>query len=430
MAVKNAPSFRKDLPRIACIGAEALTHSHGTGLMFSRHLARYPRSKIVDVHYQALATNFVFPKVKVPVCELRNMEWNDPMLADLNSLMQKGHRRPGTSFVYQGRMFGNGLINWDKLGGTPDLIYSTCYSARDFAFLHHIYRNLPKKVPIVQHFLDLDFNFIETLKSLYKELEPAIVAVWALNESIRGAVRNLTGNDVKIDLKLALHQPVSRVFKQTHRGFCPDDFSSIMIGNVWSGTAYLALHRAWSDCQDELRGLPPIEWMGHSRRFRELAHMGFRWTPGGGVVENGGYLSSAALKKALVGADLAIIPFSGEKADREDYNSYSLPSRLGDYCMAGLPVVVISQPNTEPARYVRDFGLGIVVDPAEWRISVKKLKHFILDRDWREECGTNARRFAERTLDLESYQDELYPRLTELARARIPSVRLERHFFP
>jgi hypothetical protein len=407
------------LPRIAYVGAEALTLSHGTGMMFKRHFSAYEPGKFFDIHFQALADQMHFPNVLLKRHDLRYAEWNAPWLNQLNHALAGDSPVPGGSLIYQHYVFDPVQIDWKKFGGPPDLIYSTCFSSRDFAFLHHVYRHLPKRVPIVQHFLDLDLSDYDNLVKIYSEMFPSMCAVWALTENISYAVGKFSFT--RPELVQALQQPLMDGFKRKYRDYS-DRFDPLVIGNVWSGTAYLSMEKIWKDCQKQIKGLPSIQWAGHPRRLVELEKAGVPFDPNGKIVKDIGFLPEDELPQRLKTADLGIIAFSGETVDREHYTSYSLPSRIGDYCANGLPLVVISRKGTAPWRLVHENNLGIALDPEQHPLSVRTLKYFIQDRKWREECGINARRYAEKHLDLEMYQETLYSRLRGYTKFEVPSA--------
>jgi glycosyltransferase involved in cell wall biosynthesis len=418
----------RKLPRIICIGGEALTESHGTGMMFKRHFSRYPQTKIIDVHYQALAKEFIFRDISIPVHWLQDLRWNTPLLKKLNEQVTTKKMTRGHSLIYPNYFFDPVAIDWSKYGGPPDLIYSTCYSARDFSFLHHVYRHLPKKVPIVQHFLDLDLQEYETFSKLYLELLPAMASVWALTKTIKKAVSGFTV--LQPELVQALQQEVHpRDKRKAYRPFSKD-FRAIIIGNVWSQNAYRTLVETWEDIQKQIRPLPPILWAGHPRRLRLVPSELVPSKKRQNVIRDIGFLSERKFKSFLEKADIAIVAFSGEDDDKENYTTYSLPSRIGDYCARGLPLVVISRPGSEPWRLVEDNNLGITIDPKKHQLGLRKLKYFILDRKWRAECGKNARAFAERELNLKKYQEQLYPRLVDLAKFKVETSVLRQLFRP
>ncbi len=419
----------KKFPRIACIGGEAITPSHGTGMMFARHFSKYPRSKIIDMHYQTFANQYHFQRIFVPRFELTYESWGSPALKAINQCLKGEKRERGTSLVYQNKTFAPIAVDWNKYGGPPELIYSTCFSASDFAFLHHVYRNLPKKVPIIQHFLDLDLTNYNEMVSLYLELCPAIVAVWTLTKPIWSAVSKFSFREP--EMVQALQQRIVGKSLKVHRNFS-EDFKPIIIGNIWSGSAFHTLRNIWTSCQSELKGLPPIQWMGHPRRFKVLKIMDIDMTVSttDPVIRDAGFLTNRIFKKRLQNADLAIVAFSGDYVDKEHYTNYSLPSRIGDYCANGLPLVVISQKNTEPWRIVEENKIGITLDPSDHQGSVKKLLQFIQDKDLRATCGNNAQDFARRELNLDLYQKNLYPKLISYSREKLHREFLQTHFSP
>lgn len=406
----------RKLPRIICVGAEALTHSHGTGMMFGRHFSEYPRGKVVDIHTQNLGGDYLFPRVTIDRFPLTYSSWNEPNLRRINMQLHHGIRQKGGSLIYQDHYFAPFKVDWDKLGGPPDLIYSTCFSARDFAFLHHVYRHLPKKVPIIQHFLDLDLSRYNDLVSIYGELAPAMVAVWALTSPISYAVKKFEKRPV--EMVQALQQPLSKSYKTEHRRFSRD-FKPLIIGNIWSGSAFNTLRRMWSEAQKNLEFLPAIHWSGHPRRYHELKYLGVNVNPRDPAIRDIGFLSAGGLRQRMKGSDLAIVAFSGDTVDKEHYTTFSLPSRIGDYCAMGLPIVLISRKDTEPWRLVSENYMGITLDPADPN-AVRTLGHFIFDKHWRAECGGNARKFAERELNLKKYQNSLYPKLIQFAKRPLP----------
>ncbi len=415
-----------NFPRIAYVGAEALTISHGTGQMFSRHFSNYPKTQILDIHSRPSSDGYLFKRLAVLEHDLRSADWKSPLLQSMNARLKGNISNTNTSLIYQNHVFDPLQVNWNDLGGPPDLIYSTCYSARDFAFLHHVYRYLPKKVPIVQHFLDLDLSSYENMVALYYELLPAIAEVWALNESIRDLVSRFSFYNPKI--VLALQQNLPKQYKKKHinvgRNFLP-----VIIGNIWSGGAYNTLRDLWMTTQLSIETLPSISWAGHKRRFSELARFNiFPKNESESIIRDVGYLTDSKLRRFLSAADVAIVPFSGATIDKEDYIKYSLPSRIGEYCANGLPIVLISRQDTEPWNLVQKYELGIAIDPADRKISIRKLKHFLLDREWRAECGRKSRDFAARELNLNVYQKELYPKLFELSQHKIHKKFLESRF--
>jgi hypothetical protein len=410
----------KSLPRIAYVGGDSLTNSHGTGLMFSRHFSNYPHSKIIDIHYHSSAKKHLFRHIALKPHDLRYHPWHESAWSGrINRCIRGEPAGKGMSLLYKHMVFDDMKIDWKKFGGPPDLIYSTCHTWRDFAFLHHVYRNLDKKVPIVQHFLDLSFQEYNTIVALFRELQPAMAAIWGLTKQINNAVSSFSF--IRPTPVHALHQPLDRKFKREHRALSKD-FSALLIGNIWSGNAYLAMCEIWSRCQEYIPDLPAVTWVGHPRRFtvlnEYLPKRDLQRTKH--LVKDGGFLSDAGLKERIAAADVGIIAFSGKRADRPDYERYSLPSRIGDYCVRGLPVVVITKEDTAPFDFVKRTGIGIVIDPTEPKRAAEELSLFLFDKERRRQAGEKARAYAEANLDVKLYQNVLYPTLVELAKYKLP----------
>jgi len=396
---------RSSLPRILCVGGEALNRSHGTGLMIERHFSKYPSDRLVDICYQKLGTGKILKKnIYLPFVDASDR----PGLRNMLSRAGRSHSMH--------RFFKVPNIEWSEYGGPPDLIYSTCYSTMSFSFLYHVYMSLPKKVPIVNHFLDLDLSHMRDLVRQYDCLRPAIVDTWALNDNIAESLRKYL--KVKPELVHALQHHLSPDFKTYHAEYS-SNFRPAIIGNIWSGSAFRTLVAIWKMCRESIPSLPDVAWAGHPRRFDVFKSNDVNWGRSQVPLKDVGYLSASGLKQFLCSADIGIVAFSGTYVDDQQYDLHSLPSRIGDYCANGLPVVVIGRPNTPPWQLVKKHGLGIAIDPNARDMAAKALTNFILDREWRQECGLNARKFAERELDLERYQSELIPRLQKLAKHKI-----------
>lgn len=407
-------NIKSRLPRIALIGSESLAPDHGTGMMFARHLSNYPRSKILDVFYRSAGGKSFFRSLHIKAHDLVSLKWNDPLLRTMNRSIESPQMRTATSLVYGAAVFEPVSVDWKKYGGPPDLIYSTCFASEHFAFLHHFYRSLPKKVPILQHFLDLYLKNEDSLKSYYAELAPNIVDVWSLTLPMAKYAQKLSG--VKPKIVQALHQKTGARYRTEHREFS-DDFNCILIGNLWSPSAYESMRTIWGETGCLIRDLPTIRWSGHPRRLDLLKAKSLALDEA--LITNEGLLSERELASFLRNADIALIPFCGKEDDQQYYAKYSLPSRIGDYCLYGIPIVAISRQDTEPARIIREKGLGIVLDPSRPGAAARKLAKFLRDRKWREECGKNCRLYMERELDLEKYQKELYGTLIELASRKV-----------
>jgi len=76
------------------------------------------------------------------------------------------------------------------------------------------------------------------------------------------------------------------------------------------------------------------------------------------------------------------------------YSYYlSLPNKLFQYIMAGVPVLASDFP--EIGRIVRETGVGLPVDPSDPEDVADKARRLLEDGGLRRRCSENARRAAE-----------------------------------
>jgi len=118
----------------------------------------------------------------------------------------------------------------------------------------------------------------------------------------------------------------------------------------------------------------------------------------------------------LAAADLALVPFSRGDEPASDYERYSMPSRLTELAAAGVPVFGLTGPATPLAEYLAEKRIGLFAPAAATAIVGPALHDLILDIDKRAELGRLGRALAEKEYALGPFQDELYGRLTGLAR--------------
>jgi hypothetical protein len=115
---------------------------------------------------------------------------------------------------------------------------------------------------------------------------------------------------------------------------------------------------------------------------------------------------------------LGILPITGDSVEPDQKGRYSLPACLGEFCANGLPLVVITGRDTLAQETVNENELGIAIDPSDSKLAVRTLSHFILDQQWRAECGKKARYFAEKKMNISRYQAELYNRIQDLSKQK------------
>jgi len=86
-------------------------------------------------------------------------------------------------------------------------------------------------------------------------------------------------------------------------------------------------------------------------------------------------------------ADIGLVMFQPGFRSHTD----SLPHKLFDYMLAGLPVIVPDF-GVEVANIVRDAGCGVLVDPSDSRAVANALGRLAADAEERRRMGDNGRR--------------------------------------
>jgi glycosyltransferase involved in cell wall biosynthesis len=85
---------------------------------------------------------------------------------------------------------------------------------------------------------------------------------------------------------------------------------------------------------------------------------------------------------------------------------YSVPSKVLTYLCAGRPIVVSMSPDNLAAHHIRDAGAGAVTDPGDDASFAEAVALLMKDAAERKRLGRNARRFAEKTFDIEVITDQ------------------------
>ncbi len=81
---------------------------------------------------------------------------------------------------------------------------------------------------------------------------------------------------------------------------------------------------------------------------------------------------------------------------------YCVPSKVLSYCCAGRAIVLSADTGNLASRMVAENGCGRVVPPGDWRAIAEAVTGLLLDAEARERCARRARRYAEKSFDIES----------------------------
>jgi glycosyltransferase involved in cell wall biosynthesis len=105
-----------------------------------------------------------------------------------------------------------------------------------------------------------------------------------------------------------------------------------------------------------------------------------------------------------------------------DAAKYSVPSKVLTYLCAGRPIVVSMASDNLAAQHIRDAAAGTVTEPDDIDGFAEAVARLIADPTERQVLGHSARRFAEKTFDIQhitdQFEDVLGPAAAESAPSR------------
>ena len=106
------------------------------------------------------------------------------------------------------------------------------------------------------------------------------------------------------------------------------------------------------------------------------------------------YQPYAQLPDVLASADVLLVVLES------DASRYSVPSKVLNYLCAGRPVLALLPPDNAVANMVEAAEAGLVLAPGDTDAASAALRSLLSDPDKRDQMGTAARRYAERTFDV------------------------------
>lgn len=381
------------LPNVLVLTEECISTAHGTGTTLIRHFRNYPQEKLLNVYWM--------PKGE-PV-------FQNHVYAQYSWV---GGQPSKTSYDFSVVRFPSSVRQLiEETGFVPEVIYSTFFGWFGVKLLDLILQEYDYQLPVIQHFHDLQMPF-DDLGPLEPELEaiaPHLTEIWALTSSIAEDVSAITKRDVQVVNTFC--DVVPSIYKQEHRDFS-SDFTAVITGNIWISDIIADLKAAWKWVDNTTGGIKPIQWYCHEGNMRENLEK-YVFSDRNPVIEYAGFVRGNELYRVLADADIAIIPFNRNHDPENNYAKYSLPSRLTETVLAGLPAFVAAGSRTVTAQYVQEKGIGIAAtasDPDHFR---KTLLMFAQNRNLREQCGRQARALGLTEYNIERYEQFFYQKLAE-----------------
>ncbi len=369
----------RDLPEVLILTYETLNSSHGTGVLLQRYFGDFPADKLFSVCHTATGQPWLKGSLVLPPAD-----GPSDRAAALVTALQAG------DFA-------------------PKLVYATAFNENDLELLDVVLSVVPPGTPVIQHFMDYMPHDPAVFDERFRSLSNRVREIWALTE---GMATELTARYSRpVRLVTALHQEAPAVAKTEHEPV-GSDFRAVILGNLWQPWTLPVIREAWKRCQAAIPGLRPIDWYVHPARVQALIDAGYEL---GDEVVWRGFHSGNALQTRLREADLALLPFNVHAEALDGYTRYSLPSRLTELCGAGLPIVALASPDTEPARFLTARDCGVAISGVDVDAVAALLLSLLGDPGRREALGAAARQVAETEFAMGPFHKQLLSTFVRVA---------------
>ena len=398
---------QSELPRVLLVAHQSISLAHGTGAVLLRHFADYDPSKLANIYLDHYAEASIACRVLakgLPPAPAVPLGWHGWPVR----LINRGLR------PMRFRLTRCGLPRYEpirpqleSLGFRPDVIYGNCYGVHDLSLLLQLASEYGGDIPVIQHFHDYQRDGAGDFYRVVGKLLPYCDRIWALAEGMAEDLRERFRRPVEIMSTFKADVPPD--FKRDHR---PLDraFRAVIVGNVYRPRVFDDIRQVWRFAQQQVPGLGPIRWIGHPAQVKRCAAAKVEYGP---EVEYVGFVEK--LHEELMRADAAIVPLNQDAIPQHDYERFSIPSRITEFALAGMPIFCIAGPGTETRRFVEHHGIGLCSNGSEGARFAEQFWNFLYSRDLRAQLGLQARRFGENDFDLKRYQHRLYGALQETA---------------
>lgn len=183
--------------------------------------------------------------------------------------------------------------------------------------------------PYVVHIMDLDH-----LSGLNPAIMPGFTTLFAgassvltISEAIQEQVQKFEPVPTQVFPIVCPETPLQAAAPQPGQ-----PLRLVMVGSLWYRQGLRCLAEAWEELT---RQVPELElvYVGPEHQLNYLPQVLRK------VVNYAGYMPNQEVEKILVTCHLAYLPGPCLPIEQEHYSRYSIPSRITDYLMIGLPVV-------------------------------------------------------------------------------------------
>jgi glycosyltransferase involved in cell wall biosynthesis len=384
------------LPNLLVQSYFSISLAHGTGTVLIKQLAEYPRAKMANV--------FTFPYGEV---WLEKSLW---LLKDDNLKTRVIYAAMQIKQALRGERVADGYYykhvakGLAKLRFSPDILYANPAKYEDLSSIIELRKSY--QIPTIIYFQDYTFQLEEDFYSDLRRVlsDRQTKEIWALTPEIASEIEDKTGIVVK-DQHIEIGSQ-----KKTRFNAFGENFKTVIMGTIYSVETVKFLKRLWAMMKESLPELSPIEWLAHPKALKRI-EKNIRIEP---EIQYRGFLQGEELNEKLLSADLSIIPVNVGRKAEDSIAQYSLPSRISELAVLGVPMFVIASPDTATARYIQRTGIAICESADNLEACKSKIVEFMKNQTMREAFSQKAREYAEKNLDIKRYREELYHKFVEL----------------
>jgi hypothetical protein len=393
-------------PRILVVSEGVMSRAHGTGAVFLRNFSRYPKELLSSAYVGEYTQGGEIPRA----IDLNSARWPRGINDFLRSLPARIRNRlvPAWPVALP--------INDERIKtalkefiGQTDLLYVICFSSEGMTVAESVAKAIPN-VPLILHFYDFSPSKSASFKPLLKKLSRRACTIWCISATMDTFIKGATGRQCDI-IDPPLYGDLPSVWKLHYEAYS-HSFRVAVIGNIWNPDLIFDLKAIWREVLKIIPEIHPILWYCNLEAVNRLRNAGYDYRP---EIIPAGFLRDQELAEAIARVDIAIIPFCRGEQPSNDYERYSLPSRITEIAGAGLPILALTGQNTPLAAYVENKKIGCIAPASMTALAASKLVSLILDVKLRETFGRNSRRLAEKDLQLNGFQIEFYKRLSNIA---------------
>ncbi len=381
-----------------------MSPKHGTGAIFLRNFRAYPPDLLCNAFIGSGEGNGVANDIN-----LNGARWPKGVARQLRALPRRlVNRIPRVAWRPLPVSRSAVAKALRESGFQPDVLYGICWGAEGLAVLAAVADAYPR-VPLLLHLHDIWPSSTPAFPVLLRKVAKRSAAVLTITEAMGTYVEKATGKPVEIENPFHIDMPSAHAVPD---GSDAKTFRAIIIGNIWNYALVNDLKNIWRICRQRMPSLPPIELYCHAESLLNAKANGFAPEP---ELRHAGFLKGSQLWEMLRNVDLAIVPFSRGVEPADDYERYSIPSRITELVAAGLPIFALAGPRTPLAAYLCEKGIGLSRPAAETEAAAADICSLVADRAKRRQLGSRARAVAEREFPLAPYQQDFYARLSKLA---------------